>query len=145
MTSQSNTSEIILYKTSDGHAIVMIRCRGDRLVAPATQFRLWATLILKEYIIKGFAMNDDRLKQADRWDYFDEWLERVRDIRASEKRFYQKLRDLFALSSGCDSTDKAIQMLFSETQTKPLYASPANQPQESSYLGRMRQKPYCEL
>ena len=57
----------------------------------ATQFRIWATNILKEYIIKGFAMNDELLKQADRWDYFDEWLERIRDIRASEKRFYQKI------------------------------------------------------
>ncbi len=61
----------------------------------ATQFRIWATHILKEYIIKGFAMDDDRLKQVDRWDYFDEWLERIRDIRASEKRFYQKIRDMF--------------------------------------------------
>jgi hypothetical protein len=58
----------------------------------ATQFPIWATHILKEYIIKGFAMNDDRLKQAERWDYFDECLERIRDIRASEKRFYQEIR-----------------------------------------------------
>ena len=49
----------------------------------ATQFRIWATAILKEYIIKGFAMDDERLKQSERWDYFDEWLERIRDIRAS--------------------------------------------------------------
>jgi hypothetical protein len=88
----------------------------------ATQFRIWATQILKEYIIKGFAMNDERLKQADRWDYFDEWLERIRDIRASEKRFYQKLRDIFALSSDYDPTDKATQMFFAETQNKLLYA-----------------------
>jgi len=56
----------------------------------ATQFRIWATKILKEYIIKGFAMDDERLKQAKKWGYFDEWLDRIRDIRASEKRFYQK-------------------------------------------------------
>ena len=54
----------------------------------ATQFRIWATKILKEYIIKGFAMDDERLKKSDNLDYFDEWLERIRDIRASEKRFY---------------------------------------------------------
>ena len=62
----------------------------------ATQFRIWATNILKEYIIKGFAMDDERLKQIDKWNYFDEWLERIRDIRASEKRFYQKIRDIYA-------------------------------------------------
>ncbi|MBD3338137.1 MAG: hypothetical protein GF353_03450 [Candidatus Lokiarchaeota archaeon] len=62
----------------------------------ATRFRIWATRILKEYIIKGFAMDDVRLKQAEQWDYFDEWLERIRDIRASEKRFYQKIRDIYA-------------------------------------------------
>ena len=70
----------------------------------ATQFRIWATHILKEYIIKGVAMNDDRLKQADRWDYFDEWLERIRDIRASEKRFYQKIRDIYATTIDYDKT-----------------------------------------
>lgn len=57
----------------------------------ATQFRIWATNVLKEYIVKGFAMDDERLKNAEKWDYFDEWLERIRDIRASEKRFYQKI------------------------------------------------------
>ena len=62
----------------------------------ATQFRIWATNILKEYIIKGFAMDDERLKQINQWSYFDEWLERIRDIRASEKRFYQKIRDIYA-------------------------------------------------
>jgi hypothetical protein len=54
-----------------------------------------ATNILKEYIIKGFAMDDERLKSADKWDYFDKWLERIRGIRASEKRFYQKIRDIY--------------------------------------------------
>ncbi|MCD6396167.1 MAG: virulence RhuM family protein [Spirochaetaceae bacterium] len=62
----------------------------------AIHFRIWATNILKEYIIKGFAMDDERLKQTDNRNYFDEWLERIRDIRASEKRFYQKIRDIYA-------------------------------------------------
>ncbi|MFO0188651.1 MAG: virulence RhuM family protein, partial [Alphaproteobacteria bacterium] len=60
-----------------------------------TQFRRWATTVLREYLVKGFAMDDARLKQADQWDYFGEWLARIRDIRASEKRFYQKVRDLY--------------------------------------------------
>jgi hypothetical protein len=74
-------------------------------------------------MIKGFVIDDERLKNPDgRPDYFDELLERIRDIRASEKRFYQKVRDLFALSSDYDATDKATQMFFAETQNKLLYA-----------------------
>jgi hypothetical protein len=88
-----------------------------------TQFRQWANRNLKEYMIKGFVMDDNRLKNPDgRPDYYDELLERIRDIRASENRFYQKIRDLFALSSDYDTTDKATQMFFAETQNKLLYA-----------------------
>jgi hypothetical protein len=82
----------------------------------ATQFRIWVTHILKEYIIKGFAMNDDRLKQADRWDYFDEWLERIRDIRASEKRFYQKIRDIYATAIDYDKTSEQAQAFFKKVK-----------------------------
>lgn len=95
------------------------RVRGIR----GTQFRKWANRNLKEYMVKGFVMDDERLKNPDgRPDYFDELLARIRDIRASEKRFYQKLRELFALSSDYDSTDKATQMFYAETQNKILYA-----------------------
>ena len=95
------------------------RVRGLR----GTQFRQWATEHLTEYLVKGFTMDDERLKNPDgRPDYFDELLARIRDIRASEKRFYQKVRDLFALSSDYDKTDKATQMFFAETQNKLLYA-----------------------
>lgn len=74
-------------------------------------------------MVKGFVIDDERLKNPDgRPDYFDELLERIRDIRASEKRFYQKVRDLFKLSSDYDPTDKATQMFFSQTQNKLLYA-----------------------
>ena len=95
------------------------RVRGIR----GTQFRQWATEHLTEYLVKGFTMDDERLKSPDgRPDYFDELLARIRDIRASEKRFYQKVRDLFKLSSDYDKTDKATQMFFAETQNKLLYA-----------------------
>jgi len=95
------------------------RVRGLR----GTQFRQWATEHLTEYLVKGFTMDDERLKNPDgRPDYFDELLARIRDIRASEKRFYQKVRDLFALSSDYDKTDKSTQMFFAETQNKLLYA-----------------------
>ncbi len=98
---------------------VGFRVRGKR----GTQFRIWANRNLKEYLVKGFLIDDDRLKNPDgRPDYFDELLERIRDIRASEKRFYQKVRDLLALSSDYDKTDKATQMFFAETQNKLLYA-----------------------
>lgn len=95
------------------------RVRGVR----GTQFRQWATEHLTEYLVKGFTMDDERLKNPDgRPDYFDELLLRIRDIRASEKRFYQKLRDLFSLSSDYVKDDKATQMFFAETQNKLLYA-----------------------
>jgi len=95
------------------------RVRGKR----GTQFRIWANQNLKEYMIKGFVMDSERLKNPDgRADYFDELLEQIRDIRASEKRFYQKVRDLFALSSDYDKTDKSTQMFFAETQNKLIYA-----------------------
>lgn len=88
----------------------------------ATQFRIWATNILKEYIIKGFAMDDERLKQADRWDYFDEWLERIRDIRASEKRFYQKIRDIYTTAIDYDKDSQQAQDFFKKVQNKMLWA-----------------------
>lgn len=106
------------------YALDMILAIGFRVRSKrGTQFRIWANRNLKEYMIKGFIMDDERLKNPDgRPDYFDELLERIRDIRASEKRFYQKVRDLFALSSDYDPTDKATQMFFAETQNKLLYA-----------------------
>ena len=88
----------------------------------ATQFRIWATNILKEYIIKGFAMDDERLKQVKKWDYFDEWLERIRDIRASEKRFYQKIRDIYATAIDYDKTSEQAQVFFKKVQNKMLWA-----------------------
>jgi hypothetical protein len=106
------------------YSLEMVLAIGFRVRSKrGTQFRIWANQHLKEYMIKGFVMDDERLKNPDgRPDYFDELLERIREIRASEKRFYQKVRDLFALSSDYDRTDKATQMFFAETQNKLLYA-----------------------
>jgi len=106
------------------YALDMILAIGFRVRSKrGTQFRIWANQNLKEYMIKGFIMDDERLKNPDgRPDYFDELLARIREVRASEKRFYQKVRDLFALSSDYDPTDKATQMFFAETQNKLLYA-----------------------
>lgn len=89
----------------------------------ATQFRIWATQVLKEYIIKGFALNDERLKNPHGYtDYFDELLARIRDIRASEMRFYQKLRDLFAMSIDYAQRKVETDKFFAEVQNKLLYA-----------------------
>jgi len=106
------------------YSLDMILAIGFRVRSKrGTQFRIWANRNLKEYMVKGFVMDDERLKNPDgRPDYFDELLERIRDIRTSEKRFYQKIRDLLALSSDYDKTDKATQMFFAETQNKLLYA-----------------------
>ena len=106
------------------YSLDMILAIGFRVRSKrGTQFRQWANRNLKEYMIKGFVMDDVRLKNPDgRPDYYDELLERIRDIRVSEKRFYQKVRELFALSSDYDATDKATQMFFAETQNKLLYA-----------------------
>ena len=87
-----------------------------------TQFRRWANTQLKEFIVKGFVMDDERLKNPGGWDYFDELLARIRDIRASEKRFYQKVRDLFALSDDYQANESAAQQFFAEVQNKLLYA-----------------------
>ena len=87
-----------------------------------TQFRRWATTVLREYLVKGFAMDDARLKQADQWDYFDEWLARIRDIRASEKRFYHKVRDLYATAIDYDKTSEQAQAFFKKVQNKMLWA-----------------------
>ena len=97
---------------------------GYRVRSPrGVQFRRWASTVLKEYLVKGFVLDDERLKNPDgRPDYFDEMLARIRDIRASEKRFYQKVRDLFALAADYDKSDEATQTFFATVQNLLLYA-----------------------
>ena len=90
------------------------RVRSSRGV----QFRQWASTHLKEFLIKGFVMDDERLKNPGGWDFFDELLKRIRDIRASEKRFYQKVRDLFALSSDYQARERETAQFFAEVQNK---------------------------
>jgi len=103
------------------------RVRSSRGV----EFRRWANTVLKEYLQKGFAMDDERLKNPDgRADYFDEMLARIRDIRASEKRFYQKVRDLFVLSVDYDKTDRTTQQFFATVQNLLIYAVTGNKNQK---------------
>lgn len=101
----------------------LILAIGYRVRSPrGVEFRQWASTHLKEYLIKGFVMDDERLKDPQHWDYFDELLERIREIRASEKRFYQKVRDLFTLSSDYQSRTQETQLFFAEVQNKLLFA-----------------------
>ncbi|MFJ3615422.1 virulence RhuM family protein [Streptomyces hydrogenans] len=105
----------------------MILAVGYRVRSPrGIQFRQWATTTLREYLVKGFALNDERLKNPgpDGFDYFDELLERIREIRASEKRFYQKVRDVFAATSADYRSDSETARTFYATiQNKLLYAA----------------------
>jgi hypothetical protein len=89
-----------------------------------TQFRQWATERLRDYLVKGFAMDDERLKEGRSIgaDYFDELIERIRDIRASEKRFYQKLRDIYALSIDYDASADTTKRFFQHAQNKLHWA-----------------------
>ena len=102
----------------------MIVAVGYRVRSPrGMQFRRWASTVLHEYLVKGFAMDDARLKQAEQWDYFDEWLARIRDIRASEKRFYQKVKDLYTTAVDYDKASEPAQAFFKMVQNKMLWAA----------------------
>ena len=92
--------------------------------AQATDFRKWATQTLNEFIIKGFVMDDERLKQGKSFgqDYFDELLERIREIRSSERRFYQKITDIYALSTDYDKTSQQTKDFFAAVQNKLHWA-----------------------
>ncbi|HEA52020.1 virulence RhuM family protein [Marinobacter antarcticus] len=101
----------------------LILAIGYRVRSPrGVQFRQWASAHLKEFLLKGFVMDDERLKNPGGWDYFDELLERIREIRSSEKRFYQKVRDLFALSSDYRARERETSIFFAEVQNKLIYA-----------------------
>ncbi|UNK78059.1 virulence RhuM family protein [Sphingopyxis granuli] len=106
----------------DHYNLDVVLAVGYRVRSPrATQFRRWATTVLREYLIKGFVMDDARLKDSA-YDYFDELLDRIRDIRASEARFYQKIRDILALSEDYDPKSGAAQEFYATIQNKMLFA-----------------------
>jgi len=113
----------------------------------AIEFRKWATDILHEYIIKGFAMDDERLKQIKHFgqDYFDEMLERVREIRLSERRFYQKITDIYALSADYDAKAPITQDFFATTQNKMHWAIQGKTAAEIIYTEADANKIYMGL
>jgi len=97
---------------------------GYRVRSPrGVQFRKWATIHLQEYLVKGFVMDDERLKRPGGNDYFEEWLARIREIRSSEKRFYQKVRDIYATAVDYDPKSDQAQLFFKKVQNKMLWAA----------------------
>jgi hypothetical protein len=113
----------------------------------ATEFRKWSTDILHEYIIKGFAMDDERLKQVKHFgqDYFDEMLERIREIRISERRFYQKITDIYALSADYNTDTAITQAFFATTQNKLHWAIQGKTAAEIIYTEADAQKVFMGL
>ena len=113
----------------------------------ATEFRKWATEVLHEYIIKGFAMDDERLKKIHHFgiDYFEEQLERIREIRLSERRFYQKITDIYALSADYDLNDEVTKIFFATVQNKMHWAIKGQTAAEIIYSKADAQKIYMGL
>ncbi|HFC76848.1 MAG TPA: cell filamentation protein Fic [Candidatus Moranbacteria bacterium] len=113
----------------------------------ATEFRKWATEILHEYIVKGFAMDDERLKQIKHFgqDYFDEMLERIREIRLSERRLYQKITDIYALSADYDSQAEITRHFFATVQNKLHWAITGKTAAEIIYTEADAKKIYMGL
>ncbi len=109
------------------------------------QFRMWATGVLKEYIVKGFALNDDLLKQAGGGNYFDELLARIRDIRSSEKVFYRKVLEIYALSIDYDPRIEMTQEFFKTVQNKMHYSVHGHTAAEIIYERADAQKDFMGL
>lgn len=113
----------------------------------ATQFRIWATKTLREFIVKGFVLDDERLKQGEKFgkDYFQELLERVREIRASERRFYQKITDIYALSADYDKNAPITKEFFATVQNKLHWAITGKTAAEIIYSSADAKKLYMGL
>ena len=110
-----------------------------------TQFRIWANRILKEYLIKGFAMNDELLKAAGGGDYFKELLERIRDIRSSERVFYRQILDIYATSIDYDKNAETSVLFFKTVQNKMHFAVSGHTAPEIIYLRADSTKPFMGL
>ena len=109
------------------YSLDMILAVGYRVRSPrGTQFRQWATTHLREYLVKGFVMDDERMKDPGGRDYFDELLGRIKEIRASEKRFFQKVRDIYATSVDYNPSSKQAHEFFAKVQNKMLWAVTRN-------------------
>ncbi|MEI6805482.1 MAG: virulence RhuM family protein [Myxococcaceae bacterium] len=118
-TAEDGKSYEVIHYNLDLILAVGYRTRSPRGI----QFRSWATTTLREYLVKGFVLDNERLKNPTTWDYFDELLEQIREIRASEKRFYHKVRDIYATAIDYDSKSDQAQLFFKKVQNKMLWAT----------------------
>ena len=140
-TASDSKTYSVAYYTLDMIISVGYRVHSYRGV----QFRIWATKVLKEYIVKGFAMNDDLLKRAGGGNYFDELLARIRDIRSSEKVFYRKVLEIYALSIDYDPRVEMTQKFFKTVQNKMHYSVHGHTAAEIIYERADAQKDFMGL
>lgn len=113
-----NVSRDVTFYNLDAIIAVGYRVNSKR----ATAFRIWATKVLRDYMVKGFALDDERMKRSDNISHFRELLERIREIRISERLFYQQIRDIYALSEDYDPSDEMTIAFFKKVQNKLLWA-----------------------
>lgn len=152
---EQSVSSILEHTAEDGKKYKTTFYNLDVIIAvgyrvnsnKATKFRIWATKILKEFITKGFVLDDERLKQGKNFgnDYFNELLERIREIRASERRFYQKITDIFSLSIDYDNSDLQTKEFFATVQNKLHWAITGKTAAEIIYSGADASKIYMGL
>jgi hypothetical protein len=153
---EDSVSAIFAHTAEDGKTYQTTFYNLDAIIAvgyransyEATQFRIWATQTLREYIIKGFALDDERLKHGKRFgrDYFDELLERIREIRASERRFYQKITDIYQQCSIDYERDAEVTQLFFKTVQNKLHWAITGQTAAEIVAGRASaKKPHMGL
>jgi len=109
------------------------------------QFRIWATQVLKEYLVKGFALNDDLLKRVGGGNYFDELLARIRDIRSSEKIFYRKILEIYALSIDYDPSVETTKLFFATVQNKMHFSAHGHTAAEVIYSRANAEKDFMGL
>jgi len=153
--SEDSVSSILEHTAGDGKNYRTIFYNLDVIIAvgyrvnsnKATKFRIWATKVLKEFITKGFVLDDERLKQGKHFgkDYFDELLERIREIRASERRFYQKITDIYALSIDYNNSDSLTNDFFASVQNKLHWAITGKTAAEVIYTSADASKIYMGL
>ncbi len=152
---EDSVSSILEHTAEDGKNYKTIFYNLDTIIAlgyrvnsnKATKFRIWATKVLKEFITKGFVLDDERLKQGKHFgkDYFDELLERIREIRASERRFYQKITDIYTLSLDYDNSDILTKEFFAAVQNKLHWAITGKTAAEIIYNSADASKLYMGL
>lgn len=136
----------IVYRDIDNYNLDVIISVGYRVKSPqGTKFRQWATQRIKEYVIKGFTLNDERFKSGNSMNYFRELLERIREIRISEKVFYQQVKDIYATSIDYDPSSETTQKFFKVIQNKFLWAISGQTASELICYRSNAQKPQMGL